>query len=212
MKIGIIGAGHIGGTLALLWAQSGHSIMISSRHPDSLDLLVKRMGKNSSRGDVQRTAEFGKAVLLAIPLGQIAEIEEQIAPALNGKTVLDAMNPFIDRDGRIAEDIIRRDIASGRATQQRFPSARIVRAFSSIRYSDLQAQAHRQPPLLAVPFASDDQRAKEIAAQLITSAGFYPFDIGSLDDSRPLDPGGTLFGRAFNANEISWHLQLKKAA
>ncbi|MDX1639386.1 MAG: NAD(P)-binding domain-containing protein [Balneolaceae bacterium] len=60
MKIGIIGAGNIGGTLARLWAGAGHELMISSRHPDQLEEMVEDIGKNASNGTPEQAACFGR--------------------------------------------------------------------------------------------------------------------------------------------------------
>lgn len=201
MKIGVIGAGRIGGTLAKLWAKKGHQIVISSSHPDKLDSLVKTIGSQCCSGTFEDAAKFGEIVLLAIPLGGIVAVSAKIKSHLTNKIVLDAMNPFTERDGEIALDIINRKIASGQATQERFPSSRIVRAFSSIKYSDLQEHSN-QTPAIAVPYSTDFTDAKHIAEQLIYDAGFIPFDLGPLNHSKSIDPGGILFGKALSEKHI----------
>lgn len=201
MKIGIIGAGHIGGILALLWAKSGHDIVVSSRHPDELDTLVKKAGSRCSYGTFEEASKFGETVLLAIPLVGIVAVSSKIKSNLAKKVVLDAMNPFAERDGEIALDIINRKIASGQASQERFPSTKIVKAFSSIKYPDLQIFSNRTPAI-AVPYSTDFSDAKKTAEQLIYDAGFIPFDLGPLNHSKPIDPGGTLFGKALSEKQI----------
>ncbi len=201
MKIGIVGAGHIGGTLALLWAKSGHDIVVSSRHPDELDTLVKKAGSRCCYGTFEEAAKFGETVLLAIPLVGIVAVSSKIKRNLAKKVVLDAMNPFAERDGEIALDIINRKIASGQASQERFPSTKIVRAFSSIKYSDLQDFSNRTPAI-AVPYSTDFSDAKKTAEQLIYDAGFIPFDLGPLNHSKPVDPGGVLFGKALSEKQL----------
>ncbi len=202
MKIGIIGAGHIGGTLARLWANSGHQVTVSSRHVEQLEPLVSQIGSNIFNDSVEEAAKFGEIVVLSIPLGGIKTTGARIANHLVNKTVIDTMNPFIERDGDVAKEIIESGLSSGEATQKRFPSARIVRAFSSVRYPDLITQNHRNPPLVAIPFATDDQNSRNAVVQLIKDAGFEPFDLGTLEQSKPQDPGGMLFGRALTSNQI----------
>ena len=75
--------------------------------------------------------------------------------------------------------------------QERFPTAKIVRAFSSIRYLDLQSEANKTPPAVAVPYSTDFDDAKNVCEKLIRDAGFAPFDLGPLNLSKPLDPGGS---------------------
>jgi len=69
MRIGIIGAGMIGSTMAKLWAAAGHTVMIASRHPDELAPLVEKLGRNTSAGAAVDAAAFGEAILLTVPLG-----------------------------------------------------------------------------------------------------------------------------------------------
>lgn len=202
MKIACIGAGRIGGTLARFWAKSGHELLISSRHLETLDPLLKELGKNACKGTFEEAAQFGDIILLAIPLGGISRIESKIGKYIQNKVVLDAMNPFAERDGDIARDIFTRKIASGQATQERFPNAKIVRAFSSIRFTELLSESHRKPPLIAVPYSTDYNDTKKIAEQLISDAGFEPFDLGPLTMSKPLDPNGFLFGKALTKKQI----------
>ena len=202
MNIGIVGGGHVGGALAVLWAKSGHDVLVSSRHPEMLDMLLKQIGPRGCKGTFSESAQFGEVVLLAIPLGGIVAISSNLEKSLSGKIVLDAMNPFPERDGEVAIDIIHRKIAAGQASQERFPSAKIVRSFSSIRYLDLQSQASRTPPAVAVPYSTDFDDAKNVCERLIRDAGFAPFDLGPLNLSKPLDPGGILFGKALTEQQI----------
>ncbi|MBD3240254.1 MAG: hypothetical protein GF331_06680, partial [Chitinivibrionales bacterium] len=139
MKIGTIGAGNIGGTLARLWTTAGHEVLISSRHPDQLADLAAQIGDRCCYGTAEEAVTFGEVVLLSPPLGAIVELAPKIADLVAGKVVLDTMNPFPDRDGEPANEILRREIPSAQATQERLPHARIVRAFSSVHYADLQS-------------------------------------------------------------------------
>lgn len=207
MRIGTIGAGNIGGTLARLWTTAGHDVLISSRHPEQLADLAAQMGARCCYGTVEEAVAFGEVILLSPPLGAIVELAPRIADAAAGKVVLDTMNPFPDRDGQPANEIFERGIASALATQERLPRSRIVRAFSSVHYSDLQSRVCQQPYLLAIPFAADDIEAKNVAAQLIRDAGFEPFDLGGLAQSKPQDPGGELFGKAYTVEQARQALE-----
>ncbi|MEJ2050057.1 MAG: NADPH-dependent F420 reductase [Calditrichota bacterium] len=203
MKIGVIGAGNIGGTLAGLWADAGHEVMLSSRHPERLAQLAEQLGEKVSSGTVEEAAEFGEVVFLAMPLKGVSNTLPKIQSYLVGKVVLDAMNPFPNRDGEFALDIQKRGIASGVATQERLSESKVVRAFSSINYQKLRTEHHRKGNLVAVPIAGDDPAAKEVARRLVQDAGFESFDLGKLADSRPLDPGGALFVKTMNREELT---------
>src|SRR5476651_2478315 len=69
LKIGIIGAGHIGGTLAKLWVASGHEVLISSRHPEELRPLAQSLGPKARVGTPREAALFGDVVLESVPYG-----------------------------------------------------------------------------------------------------------------------------------------------
>lgn len=202
MKIGTIGAGSIGGTVARLWTAAGHEVMISSRHPRELEGLAEDIGENAQAGTPAEAAAFGDVVLLAIPLKGRKDTIPEIKASLKGKVVIDAMNPFPGRDGSIAEEIIEKGIASGVATGEQLPESKIVRAFSSVYFKELQSEAHREGVNAAVPMAADQEEARKIAKKLIRDAGFETYDLGSLADSKPLDPEGTLFGQTLTVQEI----------
>lgn len=207
MKIGIVGAGSIGGTLARLWAEAGHEIAISSRHPGELEGLAKEIGKGTKAVTPAEAAAFGEAVLLAIPLKGRKDTVAGIRHLLEGKLVIDAMNPFPGRDGSIAEEIISSGIASGAATSEQLSESDVVRAFSSVYFKQLESEAHRSGEKLAIPMAGDRKDAKQVAEQLIRDAGFEPFDLGGLSESKPLDPDGALFGKALTVKETRKLLQ-----
>ena len=89
MKIGIIGAGAIGGAIAKLAVDQGHPVMTSSRHPDTLVALADRIACNM--GTVDAAAEFGDLIVVAIPL---KELDSLPAQARAGKIVVDTMNYY----------------------------------------------------------------------------------------------------------------------
>src|SRR5438045_9752008 len=73
MKIGVIGAGHIGGTIGGLWAKAGHPVFFSSRHPEELQDLVARLGPPAQAGTVDRAIAFGDVVFIAVPYGALPQ-------------------------------------------------------------------------------------------------------------------------------------------
>ena len=85
VKIGIIGAGKIGGTLATLWVQAGHEVLISSRHPDKLKALAQSLGPKAHVGTPREAAVFGDVVLISIPYGALPQVGKDLATELAGK-------------------------------------------------------------------------------------------------------------------------------
>jgi len=202
MDIGIIGAGSIGGTVGRLWAEAGHKVMLSSRHPEELQGLIEEIGDNAQYGTPAEAAAFGEVVLLAIPLRGRTDTIPEIEDQLKGKVVIDAMNPFPGRDGAVAEEVINRGIASGVATAEQLDDSAVARAFSSVHYVDLIPEAHREGEKVAIPIAADDPEARTVAGELVRDAGFEPYDLGGLADSKPMDPQGELFGSTLTSAEI----------
>ncbi len=202
MNIGIIGTGRIGSILAELWAGSGHQIMVSSKHPEKLDSLLKKCEPACRRGSVEEAAKFGETVVLSIPLGQLEQVIQKCGEFLENKVIIDTMNPVEERDGASAVEITRRNIASGVATQEKLPKSKVVRAFCSICHFDLESMSHRAAYAISVPFSSDNESAQKIAIQLINDAGFNPYFLGPLHQSKQMDPGGIIFGKALTQTQI----------
>lgn len=192
IKIGTIGAGHIGGTLGSLWARAGHSVMFSSRHPEELKSLVDGLDGRARAGTIAEAIAFADAVLLAVPYRALPEIGKEHAAALAAKAlVLDACNPIPGRDGEIAAWA--REKGAGAATAELLPGAKLVRAFNAIgagRLSQIHAQAER----VAMPMAGNDAAALDLASKLVREIGLEPVVIGSLAMGRFLIPGTPLAG------------------
>src|SRR5439155_6019801 len=89
MRIGIVGAGMIGSTLAKLWVDAGHDVRMASRHPEELQPLVERLGARASDGAPRDAATFGDVVLLTVPLNAVPNLARDLAPVLANKVVLD---------------------------------------------------------------------------------------------------------------------------
>src|SRR4051812_48005795 len=102
MRIGIIGAGMIGSTVAKLWVDAGHEVKIASRHPDALRPLAESLGSRASAGTSAEAATFGDVVMLTVPLAATPELARELASSLAGKIVLDTGNAYEKRDGEAA--------------------------------------------------------------------------------------------------------------
>ena len=106
MKIAIVGSGRIGGLVGKLWAQAGHQVRFSSRHPDNLDTLVAESGPNASRSSIEEALAFGEVVLISIPYGSLPAFGEQYGSQLSGKVVMETGNPYPQRDGDVAKRVL----------------------------------------------------------------------------------------------------------
>jgi predicted dinucleotide-binding enzyme len=205
-KIGIIGAGKMGGALAELWAKAGHEVMISSSHPDELKAQAQAIGPNVHVGTVTEAAAFGPVVLIAMPYGKWPEVGNEIKSKTVGKTVIDLTNPYPDRDGAMAEQA--RKETTGVADPKYLPGAHLVRAFNSIIWTDLRKQAHRAGTPAAIAVAGDDANAVKVTSQLVRDAGFEPVVVGPLSSARLFDVDTPVYVKVMTAAELRKALNL----
>lgn len=208
MKIGIVGAGNIGGTLARLWSQAGHQVILSSRHPSSLMDLAQSLGKNASTATPEETARLGEIILLSIPLGQILNLSKEFIANVKGKIIMDTCNPYPERDGKAGEEALFDTSGSGIWVARHIPGAIVVKAFNSVYYRTLQSQAHRQGDPIGIPLASDDQSALATVSQLVQEAGFGPVIVGSLQRAKEFDHGSPAYASDASVQKLRKILHL----
>ena len=206
MRIGVIGSGHIGGTIGGLWVKAGHPVLFSSRHPEELKDLVAGLGANAQAGPVDQAIAFGEVLFIAVPYGALPQIGQTYGAALKGKIMLDACNAAAARDGAIADEVERDGI--GVTSQKYLSGTRLVRAFNTMSYMIFAREANRADPKLAVPIAGDDAEAVQIAAGLVRDAGFDPVVVGKLTDASRFQRGGPGYGQPVSAAELKQKLSL----
>jgi predicted dinucleotide-binding enzyme len=207
LRIGIIGAGHIGGTLARLWVAAGHEVLVSSRHPDELKGLAAALGPRAHVGTPRDAALFGEVVVVSVPYGALPQVGRDLKGELAGKIVLDTCNPYPSRDGDMA--IEARRLSTGVADPQFLPGTRLVRAFNAINSGDLSSEAHRAGEPVAIPLAGDDAQALAVAQRLVRDAGFEPVVVGPLSRAREFDVGTAVYTRLLTAAQLRAALGLK---
>ena len=199
MQIGIIGAGSIGGTAAKLFAEATHQVALSnSRGPASLASLVQELGPRVRAATTEEAAKFGEVVLVAIPFGKYQTLP---AASLRGKVVVDAMNYYAERGGRIEFG----DLTSTELVARFLSGARVVKAFNTMYFKTLATQGRRDAPVddrLALFLAGDNADAKRVVSRLIEEIGFAPVDTGSLHHGgRRQEPGSAIYNHTMTARE-----------
>ncbi len=200
MKIAIIGSGNIGGNLGLHWSQAGHEVLFSSRHPDQLKDLVNRAKGSAKAVSVAKAFEANVDVyLLAVPFKAIDELAETYAGEFGGKVLIDATNPYPERDGDMAQKIKDSNRNASEYTAMKFSTALTAKAFNTIYADHLKGRAFRDSDKLAIPFAAQGNKAKETTQQLIENIGFDAVYIGDLSLTHIMDPDQKLYGKSTNA-------------
>lgn len=200
LKVGVIGSGNLGSTVGELWIKAGHEVLFSSRHPEELQGLVKRLGPRAHAGTTREAANFGDVILVAVPYAALPEVGRDLANELPGKIVLDACNPVPRRDGKMAEEA--RAKGTGIATPEYLRGVRLVRAFNTLGTTRLRNGAFRERERVAIPIAGDDKAAIEMASRLVRDAGFDPVLVGPLTSAKQFDQGGPLYGKVVSAREL----------
>jgi predicted dinucleotide-binding enzyme len=206
-KIGIIGSGRIGGTLARLWTEAGYQVMLSARDLAPVRQLAAQLGPNARVGTPAEAAAWGDVVLVSVPYGALPQVGRDYAAQLKGKVVLDTCNPNLARDGEMAREGLEK--GTGVMDPLYLPGTRLVRAFNAISYVALGQEAHRAGERFGIELAADDPEALTIAKQLVTDAGFKPVVVGGLADARKFDPGTPVYPKAMPASQMRAMLGLK---
>jgi predicted dinucleotide-binding enzyme len=190
-KIGILGSGKVGSNLGRVWAAAGYQVMFSSRNLEADQKLAAEIGPNAHAGTPQQAADFGSVLLCAVPYGALPELGKSLGNSLKGKVVIDACNPFPDRDGAVGAE--GRAVGAGLMSARLLPGARIVRAFNAIGAARM-GSVHETPGKVGMPVAGDDKKAIDIALPLIRDIGFEPVVVGGLAMGKFLIPGSPLGG------------------
>ena len=198
MKIGIIGAGNIGGTLTRRFAALGHDVRVAnSRGPESLAGLERESGAKAV--SVHDAARWGDVVVVTIPEGKIPELPKDIfAGVAPDVVVVDTGNYYPQqRDGRIAG--IEDGSVESRWVERQLGRP-VVKAFNNIYAKHLMERGKPKgsPGRIALPVAGDDPRAKKVVMDLVDELGFDPVDTGGLDESWRQQPGTPVYAQDFD--------------
>ena len=168
MKIGIVGAGRIGGNAGRLFAGAGHELMFSgSRDPAKLERLADEAA-GARTGSPREAVEFAEVVMFSVPWRAIDDVLEQTG-SLDGKVVIDTTNQY----GASGWEQLPQPAAQVNA--QRMPGARLVKSFNTLT-AGFQGEATGRG--VAMFLAGEDAGAKEVVAALIRDIGFEPVDVG----------------------------------
>ncbi len=190
-RIGIIGSGRVGSALGTVWAMAGHPVMFSSRNLDNDRKLAAQVGANAKAGTPQEAAAFGEVILFAIPYSAFPDLIKSFGTSLKGKVVINASNPFAQRDGAIADQA--RSQGAGLFDATMMPGALVVRAFNAVGAARM-ASAHENAGKIGLPIAGDSNKAIEVTSKLVREVGFAPVVVGGLGMGKYLMPGTPLAG------------------
>jgi len=190
--LGLIGSGHIGGTLARLAIDAGLEVVLSnSGGPETLAGLVAELGPLARAATTTQAAAAGDWVVVTIPVGVIGTVPRE---PLAGKTVIDTGNYFAPRDGTIPE-LEARELTDSEMLQRHLAAAHVVKAFNNINYQHLRALPRPVGAVdrTALPIAGNDPGAKKQVAELLSLLGYDSVDMGPLTESWRSQVGTPVF-------------------
>jgi len=210
MKIGIIGAGQIGGTLTRRLFQLGHEVSVAnSRGPESLEGLARETGAKAV--SVEQAARAGELVVVTIPEGKIRDLPKDLFSGVPPEVVIVETGNYYpsQRDGRIDE--IEAGLTESRWVERQLGRP-VVKTFNNIYAQHLMdlGRPAGTPHRLALPVAGDDSHAKGVVMKLVNELGFDAVDAGGLDESWRQQPGTPVYTGDFDAEGV--HAALAKAS
>lgn len=201
-RLGIVGAGRVGTTIARAAIASGYDVAISgSGAADRIALIVDVLAPGARPVSTDEVVRHADLIVLAVPMHRFRELPRDL---FAGKTLIDAMNYWEEIDG-IDPELATAPAGTSVVVQDRFPSARVVKSLNHITYYkfDESRRPHGAPGRIAIAAAGDDRAAVAAVMQLIDRLGFDAVDAGPLEAGLALEPAGSVFGASYTADELS---------
>ena len=202
LRLGIVGAGKFGTTLARAAIAAGYDVTISGSGPaEDIALTVDVLAPGAQAATTDEVVRHADIIALAVPTHRFRELPPDL---FDGKILIDAMNYWQPVDGDDAE---LSDAADGTSTvvQERFPSARVVKSLNQLGYHQLEENvrptgAHDR---VAIGAAGDDRIAVRRVMRLLDRLGFDPVDAGPLRNGLALEPDGSPIAATYSADQLS---------
>jgi len=201
-RLGIVGAGRVGTTIARAAIASGYDVAISgSGTPDRIALIVDVLAPGARPVSTDEVVRHADLIVLAVPMHRFRDLPRDL---FAGKILIDAMNYWEEIDG-IDQELAMAPAGTSVVVQQRFPSARVVKSLNHITYYkfDEGRRPHGAPGRIAIAAAGDDRAAVAAVLQLVDRLGFDAVDAGPLEAGLALEPDGPVFGGSHTADELS---------
>ena len=200
---GFIGSGHIGSTVAKLAVLAGHDVVMSnSRGPETLSDLVAELGPRARAATAEEAATAGDIVVVTIPLKNYTDVP---VDALRGKVVIDTMNYYPQRDGRVAE-LDDESTTTSELLQAHLPESKVVKGFNNIYFAHLATLGRTagDPLRSALAIAGDDADAKQVVTDAFDAIGYDTVDLGPLAEGWRTQRDTAAYATMYTADPDDW--------
>ena len=201
-RLGIVGAGKVGTTIARAATAGGYDVAISgSGAAERIALIVDVLAPGARAASTDDVVHFSDLIILAIPMHRFRELPRDL---FAGKILVDAMNYWEEIDG-VDTELATAPGGTSAVVQERFPTARVVKSLNHLGYFEMERgrRSPGTPGRLAIAAAGDDRAAVAAVLQLIERLGFDAVDVGPLEAGIALQPDGAVFGISHSAVELS---------
>jgi len=201
-RLGIVGAGRVGTTIARAAIAAGYDVAISgSGGAERIALIVEVLAPGARPVSTEEVVRHADLIVLAVPMHRFRQLPRDL---FAGKILIDAMNYWEEIDG-VDQELATAPAGTSVVVQEWFPSARVVKSLNHITYYKFEADRRPHGALrrIAIAAAGDDRAAVAAVMQLIDRLGFDAVDAGPLEAGLALEPNGTVFGVSYNADQLS---------
>jgi hypothetical protein len=202
LRLGIVGAGKLGTTIARAAIDAGYDVALSGSGPaDDIALTVDVLAPGARALMTAEVVRHSDMIVLAVPTHRFRELPHDL---FAGKIVVDAMNYWEPVDGT-DDELAFADAGTSSIVQAHFPSARVVKSLNQLGYHELDElrRPKGSPDRIAVGAAGADRLAVRRVMRLIDRLGFDPVDAGPLENGVALEPDGSPFAVTYAVDELS---------
>ena len=202
LRLGIVGAGKLGTTLARAAIAAGYDVAISASGPaDDIALTVDVLAPGAVAATTEEVVRHADIIVLAVPMHRFRELPRDL---FAGKILVDAMNYWEPVDGDDPELTTAKN-GTSMIVQERFPSARVVKSLNQLGYHQLEETERPKgaPDRVAIGAAGDDQLAVRKVMRLLDRLGFDPVDAGPLKNGLVLEPDGSPIATTYSAEQLA---------
>jgi predicted dinucleotide-binding enzyme len=210
LRLGIVGAGKFGTTLARAALAAGYDVAISGSGPaEEIALTVDVLSAGAHAATTDEVVRHADIIVLAVPTHRFRELPRDL---FAGKILIDAMNYWQPVDGDDPELTTAPD-GTSTIVQERFSSARVVKSLNQLGYHQVEESQRPkgEPDRIAVGAAGDDRLAVRKVMRLLDRLGFDPVDAGPLKNGSALEPDGSPVAATYSADQLSQLISLRTA-